>query len=176
MWSFCFSCSIPAPPPAASHVHHQHNTINTTPSTHPHQHNAINTSPKTQHHQHTTPSTQHHKSPSPHHHQHSTINTHHHQHITIHTTQSKRSTSGLFCLAGAALGASPARFAWQAQHSEHLRLVFVWQGLHLEHRKLVLRGRCSTWNTFIEVRGGLAKSDAFWRCLIFRGIRHTWSN
>ena len=36
------------------------------------------------------------------------------------------------CVAGAALGASPARFAWQAQHLEHLRLV--------------LRGRRSTWS------------------------------
>ena len=38
-----------------------------------------------------------------------------------------------FCVAGAALGASPARFVWQAQHSEHLRFV--------------LRGRSSTWST-----------------------------
>ena len=39
-----------------------------------------------------------------------------------------------FCVAGAALGAPQVRFAWQAQHLEHL--------------KLVLRGRCSTWSTF----------------------------
>ena len=38
-----------------------------------------------------------------------------------------------FCVAGAALGAPQARFARQAQHLEHLRLV--------------LRGRCSTWST-----------------------------
>ena len=36
-----------------------------------------------------------------------------------------------FCVAGAALGALHNRFAWQAQHLQHLRLVFC--------------GRCSTW-------------------------------
>ena len=54
------------------------------------------------------------------------------------------STSGLFSVAGAALGASPARFARQAQHLEHLRFV--------------LRGRCSTWSTFTEARGSPATS------------------
>ena len=38
-----------------------------------------------------------------------------------------------FCVAGAALAASLARFAWQVQHLEHLRLVFAWQAQHLEH-------------------------------------------
>ena len=66
-----------------------------------------------------------------------------------------------FCVAGAALGASPARFAWQAQHSEHLRFV--------------LRGRCSTWSTFIEVGGSLATSDAFGSCLVLGSRRSTWS-
>ena len=51
-------------------------------------------------------------------------------------------------MAGAALGAPPAHFAWQAQHLEHL---------HRGPRKsatiddfghrLVLRGRRSTWST-----------------------------
>ena len=40
-----------------------------------------------------------------------------------------------FCVAGAALGASPARLAWQAQHSGHIGFVF--------------RGRLSTWSTFM---------------------------
>ena len=50
------------------------------------------------------------------------------------------------CVAGAALGAPPARFAWQVQHLKHLRLV--------------LRGRRSTWST----------SGSF-----LRGRRSTWS-
>ena len=52
-----------------------------------------------------------------------------------------------FCVACAALGAPPARFAWHAQHLEHLRFV--------------LHGRRSTWSTFIEVRGSSARSDDF---------------
>ena len=89
------------------------------------------------------------------------------------------STPGLFSVAGAALGAPQARFVWQAHHLEHLhrglrksgdnRLLwappcfcvagaalgappahFAWQAHYLEHLRLVLRGRCSTWSTFIE--------------------------
>ena len=45
------------------------------------------------------------------------------------------STSGSFCVACAALGAPQARFAWQAQHLEHLRFV--------------LPGRRSTWSIFL---------------------------
>ena len=67
-----------------------------------------------------------------------------------------------FCVAGAALGAPGARFAWQAQHSEHLRLV--------------LRSRRSTWNTFTEVFGSPATSDAFGRHLTLRGSSSTWSS
>ena len=66
-----------------------------------------------------------------------------------------------FFVAGASLGASPARFAWQARRSEHLRFVF--------------RGRRNTWSTFIEVRGSLATSEAFGRRLVLRGRRSTWS-
>ena len=96
MWFVCFSCSIPPPPPpAASCVHHQHITLNTTPSVH----NIINTSPSTQHHQHIPiNTTQHHQhniiniSPSTQHHQHNIINTtsstHHHPHSTINTSPS----------------------------------------------------------------------------------------
>ena len=66
------------------------------------------------------------------------------------------------CVAGAALGASPVRFAWHAKHSEHLRLV--------------LCSRRSTWSTFIEVGGSLATSDAFVRLrFVLRGRRSTWS-
>ena len=45
------------------------------------------------------------------------------------------STSGSFCVAGAALGALQALFAWQAQL--------------LEHVGFVLNDRRSTWSTFI---------------------------
>ena len=173
MWFFCFSCSIRLlRPPAASRVHHQHITINTTPSTHNtmnttpstssthhHRHNTINTSPSTHHHQHitinsttsththqqhtinTTPSTHHHPHFTIHtNHHHNTINTspytHHHSHNTINTTLlwvpprfawQAQHLEHLrlvcsFCMADAALGAPPACFAWQAQHLEHLRL------------------------------------------------------
>ena len=64
-------------------------------------------------------------------------------------------------VASAALGAPQARFAWQAQHSEHLRLV--------------LRGRRSTWSTFLEVGGSLATSDANGCRLVWRGRCSTWS-
>ena len=96
----------------------------------------------------------------------------------------------------------PPRFAWQAQHSEHLRLVlcgrrstwstsswscvagaalealqgpFVWQAQHLEHFRLLLRVRRSTWSTFIEVGGSLATSDANGRRLVLHGRRSTRS-
>ena len=67
-----------------------------------------------------------------------------------------------FCVAGAALGASPARFAWQ---------------VHLEHLRFAFRGRCSTGSTFIEVGGSLATSEAFGRRLVLLGRRRrsTWS-
>ena len=63
--------------------HHLHNTIYTTSPTHSHQHNLINTTPSTQHHLHNTIYT---------HHQHNTIYTtssiHHHLHSTVYTTPS----------------------------------------------------------------------------------------
>ena len=81
-----------------------------------------------------------------------------------------------FCVAGAALGASPARFAWQAQHLEHLRFVFCVAGAALGAPQVrFLRGRRSTWSTFIEVGGSLATSEAFGRRLVLRGRRSTWS-
>ena len=96
--------------------------------------------------------------------------------------------AALFCVAGAALGApqvrlrggrstygaSPARFAWQAQHLEHLRFVCVAGAALMEHLRLVLRGRRSTWSSF-TVRGSPATSDAFGRRLVLRGRRSTWS-
>ena len=123
-----------------------------------------------------------------------------------------------FCVAGATLGAPPARFAWQVQHLEHPKARFAWQvqhlehlhrgprksgdnGLlwaplrfcvagaalgtlqarlawraqHLEHLRRIWRGRCSTWSTFIEVRGSPATSDYFGRRLVLRGRCSTWS-
>ena len=59
------------------------------------------------------------------------------------------------------INTTPSRFAWQVQHLEHLRLV--------------LRGRRSTWTTFIEVRGSPATIDYFGRRLVLHGRRSTWS-
>ena len=94
--------------------------------------------------------------------------------LALRGRRSTWSTSGSFCVVGAALGASPVRFAWQAQHLEHLRPV--------------LRGRCSTWSTFIEVRRSPATIDYFgrrllaWQAqhlehlqLVLRARRSTWS-
>ena len=151
----------------SAHHHHQHNTISTSPpSTQHHQHNTSNTSPSTQHHQ--LCSTQHHqpitinKTPSTQQHLHSTSGStaprfawqaQHLEHLRL-FLRGRRSTwstfieaaevwrrvmllgAASFCVAGAALGAPQARFAWQAQHLEHLRFI--------------LRGRRSTWSTFIE--------------------------
>ena len=69
-------------------------------------------------------------------------------------------SSSLFCVAGAALGAPPARFAWQVQHLEPL-----W---------LVLHGRRSTWSTFTEVRASPATIDCIGRCVGLRGRRSIW--
>ena len=48
---------------------------------------------------------------------------------------------------------------------------FAWQAPHLEHLRLVLHGRQSIWSTFIEVAGSLATSDANGRRLVLCG-RH----
>ena len=45
------------------------------------------------------------------------------------------STSGLFCVAGAALGAPQARFAWQVQHWKHL--ICVLRCISLEPKPMV---------------------------------------
>ena len=45
----------------------------------------------------------------------------------------------------------------------------------MEHLRFVLRGRCNTWSTFIEVRGSPATIEYFGRRLVFRGRRSTWS-
>ena len=124
-------------PPSTQH--HQHNTTNTSSSTHHHQHDTIYTTSSTLHHLHyiikhniinTTPSTQHHLR--------NIIHTTNHQHNTNYTTPSSligghqshcvcgrcssQSISVSFCVAGAALGAPQCRhFAWQVQHLEHLQ-------------------------------------------------------
>ena len=78
-----------------------------------------------------------------------------------------------FCVAGAALGAPPARFAWQAQHLEHLSSFcvagatlgaappagFAWQAQHLD-LCLVLRCSCSTWSTKVSFCMAGAALDA----------------
>ena len=138
---FRFSCSIP---PAASSSsaatsstsHHQQHplTINniispSTTSSH-HQHIIINTT----HHQHTTP--------SPQHHEHIIITTHHHQHNILNITPSTQhqpkimnTTSGSFCMAGAALGAPAIEVRGSLATSDDFG------------RRLVLRGMRSTWST-----------------------------
>ena len=237
MWVFCFSCSIPPPPPpppppAAS------STINTTPSTQHHQHNTINT----QHHRSTWSTSvsfcvagaalgapqacfawqaQHFIELS----ENPATSDDFGRRVVLRGRRSTWSTSGSFCMAGAALGAPQvvlrgrrwstsssssvagaalgapqARFArqaqhlehlrlgfaWQAQHSEHLRSFCVagagapqarlpWQAQHLEHLRLVLRGRCSTWSTFIKLRGSPATNEDFGRLLVLPGRRSTWS-
>ena len=80
-----------------------------------------------------------------------------------------------FCVAGA------APVAWQAQHLAALGALqapFAWQAQHLGHVRLVLRGRSSTWSTFLEVGGSPATSDmqiANGSCLVLRGRRSTWN-
>ena len=69
--------------------------------------------------------------------------------------------AGCFFVAGAALGASPSHFAWQVQHAEHL--------------SLILRGRCSTRSTSRDVRGSPATIEYCGRRLRLRGRRSTWS-
>ena len=60
-------------------------------------------------------------------------------------------------MAGAALGAAPARFAWQVQYLEHLRRV--------------LRGRRSTCSTCTEVGGSPATSEYYERRLLLQ-VQH----
>ena len=159
---------------------HQHNTINTTSSARHHQHNTIqhtiintSSSSSTQHHPHniiyTTSSTQQH-------HQHNTIYTtssnttsssligghqshfawqvQHSEHLSVilRGRSSTWSTSMSFCVAGAALGATPERSAEARRQSGDdwvlwAPAAFAWQVQHLEHLSVILRGRCSTRNT-----------------------------
>ena len=143
-------------------THHQHSIINTSPSTHHHQHNTINNTPSTQHHRgrrsstrstsgsfcvvlrgrRSTWSTFIEVSGSP------ATSDGFGRRVVSPGRRSTWSTSGLFCVAGAALGAPQVPFfAWQAQHLEHL---------HRGQRKsatsddvgrsVVLRGRRSTWS------------------------------
>ena len=86
-----------------------------------------------------------------------------------------------FCVVGATLGALQASFALQAR--------FAWQAQHLEHFRLLARGRRSTWSTSgsfcmagaalgapsLEVGGSLATSDANGRRFVWCGRRNAWS-
>ena len=157
-------------------------TINTTPSTQHHPHNPINTTPSTQPYLHSTWSTFIEVSGSP------ASSDDFGRRVVLRGRRGTWSTSSSFCVAGAALRAPQARFAWQVQHLEHLRLVlrgrrstwstsgsflrgrrgtwstsgsfcvagtalgapparFAWQAQHLEHLRLVLRAKGSTWST-----------------------------
>ena len=102
--------------------HHQH-ILNTTPSTQ--KHNTINTSSSTHHHQHNTPS--HHRGTC------STWSTSASSRVAEAALAAPSLTSpevrrrlitlgaASLSVAGAAPGASPARFAWQASHMEHFQ-------------------------------------------------------
>ena len=71
-----------------------------------------------------------------------------HLRLVLRGRRSIRSTSGSFCVAGAALGAPHARFAWQPQHFEHLHRVGGSPAtIEANRRHLVLRGKRSTWST-----------------------------
>ena len=67
------------------------------------------------------------------------------------------------CVAGAALGAPQAHFAWQAQHLQYL--------------SLILHGRCSTRSTSTGVGGSPATSEYYGRRLLLRSRARcsTWS-
>ena len=76
-----------------------------------------------------------------------------------------------FCVAGVALSAPLAQFAWQAWHVQYLHrcprklgdelvtwtpLLSVWLAWHFQHIRLDLRGRHGTFGTYIDIRGSLA--------------------
>ena len=132
-----------------------------------------------------------------------------HLRLVFRGRRSTWSTSRSFCVASATLEqwapssfwrrsdatwSTQARFAWQAQHLEHLHrgraevsFTLRVHAQHLEHHQArfawqarrstwstsgsCCRGTRSTWSTFIEVRGSLATSDANGRRLVLRGRR-----
>ena len=113
--------------------------------------------------------------------------------LVLRGRRSAWSTSGSVCVAGAALGAPPARFAWQAQHFEHLHRGrwksgdewcewapprFAWQAQHLGHLRLVLHGRRSTCSISIELVFRLATSacDLEHLRLVLCGRCSTWKH
>ena len=104
--------------------------------------------------------------------------------LVLRGRRSTWSISGSFCVAGAPLGASPVRFAWQAQHLEHLRFVlrgrrntwsisglFCVAGAALRAPQVRFVWQAQTWSTIIEVGASLATIDAFGRHLLLPGRR-----
>ena len=101
------------------------------------------------------------------------------------------STSGLFCVAGTALGAPSWGSAEVGQRLITLGAAsvcvagatfgahsacFAWQAQHLEPLWLVLHGRRSTWSTFTEVCGSWATIDYIGRRFGLRGRRNIWGS
>ena len=103
---------------------------------------------------------------------------------------------GSFCVAGAALGAPQARFAWQAQHLEHLRRAPWKSGSFCVASAVLWSAGCSlrvagaalgapqarfAWQAqhlehlHIELRGSPAASEYYGRRLLLRGRRSAWS-
>ena len=110
------------------------------------------------------------------HHQHITIHTapstKHLQHITINTTPSTTSPSTTDHQHNT-INISPS-----TQHHQHININTSPSTQHPQQITIstsfcVLRGRRSTWSTFIEV-GSLATSEAFGRRLVLRGRCSTW--
>ena len=70
----------------------------------------------------------------------------------------------LFCVAGALLWGPQAGFAWQVWYFGGLcrcpppvaPRLFVWQAWYFGGLRLDLRGKCGTFETFVDVRGTLA--------------------
>ena len=144
------------------------NTINTTPSTQHHQHIIINT---TQHYQHRGPGKSARLNTvdaccvcvagAALRASHFAWQAQHLEHLSLilRGRRSTWSTSVSFCVAGAARGAPPERSAEARRGLSNFcgtPAAFAWQAQHLEHLSLIFCGRCSTWSTSREVRGSPA--------------------
>ena len=84
-----------------------------------------------------------------------------HFRLILRGRRSTCSTSVPFYVAGTALGAPQARFAWHGQRLQHL--------------SFILRGRCSTCSTSREAHGSPATSEYYGRRLLLSVRCNTWS-
>ena len=93
-------------------------------------------------------------------------------------------------MAGVALSAHQARFAWQAWHVQYLHrcprklgdelvtwtpLLSVWLAWHFQHIRPDLRGRRGTFGTYIDIRGSLTTNWSLGRRCFLGGWRGTFS-